>query len=196
MSINNWLVENKYMTLTKDISELDEKDEGALFRYVDWSKTKAYSLGFNSIYLNLKGREGKGIVEESEKRKVADEIISNLQAFKDIENNNTPIYRAYKNEEIYKGNFALNGPDIVVGFNAGYRMAWETALGGLSKSTIYNNTKVWNGDHLTDPSFVQGMLISNIKLNIGEASQMDVAPTILDAVGIRIPDEMDGKSLL
>jgi len=60
--LNSWLVENGFMKLTKTITK-EDKDGGALFQFVDWKNTKAYSLGFGSIYLNIKGRERHGIVE-------------------------------------------------------------------------------------------------------------------------------------
>jgi len=191
VSINTWLVENGFMTLNK---ELDENEDGSLFKYVDWSKTKAYSLGFNSIYINVKDRESKGIVEDREK--IVEEIISKLEDLKDKKTGKKAINKAYKREEIYNGNLIGDAPDIVIGFNPGYRMAWQTAIGGFTKDVLIDNTKKWDGDHLVDPVFVPGVLFSNIKFNKKSASQMDIAPTVLDALGIEIPQNLDGKSLL
>ena len=62
VNLNRWLIENSYMTLREE-PDPEDKEGGALFRHVDWQRTGAYALGFSSIYLNLKGREGSGIVQ-------------------------------------------------------------------------------------------------------------------------------------
>ncbi len=191
VSINTWLVENGFMTLN---GEIDENDDGALFKNVDWSKTRAYSLGFNSLYINLKGREGNGVVVN--KKKVVDEIIAKLENLTDPKTGKKAVNKAYRSEEIYDGPLMNDAPDIIIGYNPGYRMSWQTAIGGFTKEVFSDNTKHWAGDHLIDPKFVPGVLFSNIKINKTSASQMDVAPTILDALNVTIPKEMDGRSLI
>lgn len=191
VSMNAWLLKNGFLTLTQ---ELPKGDEGELFKYVDWSKTQAYSLGFNSIYVNLKGREGKGIVEDKES--VISSIIEKLEALTDEKSGKKAINKVYRQEEIYNGDFTDNAPDLVIGYNPGFRMAWQTAIGGFTEEVFLDNTKVWRGDHLIDPKFVPGLLLSNTQLKGGSASQMDIAPTVLDALGVEIPKDMDGKSLL
>ena len=193
VSMNNWLLDNGYLTLTQDIPP---GEDGALFKYVDWSKTKAYSLGFNSIYINLKGREGKGIVDPQDREKVVSHIISGLQNLTDDKYGKNVLNRAYTREEVYSGDYLADAPDIIVGFNPGYRMGWQNAIGGFAPETITDNTKKWDGDHLVDPKFVPGILFSNVNLGQENASQMDVAPTILDSLGINEPQDMDGRSLL
>ncbi|MFW9877773.1 MAG: nucleotide pyrophosphatase, partial [Candidatus Thorarchaeota archaeon] len=125
-----------------------------------------------------------------------EEIIDKLEKLSDSKTGRKPINKAYKREEIYNGNYIENAPDIIIGFNPGYRMSWQTAIGGFTKDIIMDNTKKWNGDHLVDPKFVPGVLFSNVKLGGISASQIDVTPTVLDALEIEIPKEIDGKSLL
>jgi len=190
VNINTWLVENGFMTLTKDIKEVKE---GGLFQDVDWNNTEAYSLGFSSIYINLKGREKKGIVEN--KDEVVQKIISKLEQLKDSKTGNKPIYKIYKKEDIYSGEYLNDAPDLIIGFNPGYRMGWETAIGGFGNEVIMDNEEKWKGDHIVDPRFVPGVLFSNIKLNQSSASVLDITPTIYDSFGIKIPKDIDGKSL-
>mgnify|MGYP002629920210 CR=1 FL=1 len=189
ISINTWLVKNGFMTLTK---ELVENDDGVLFKNVDWSKTRAYSLGFNSIYINLKDREGKGIVEKKEQ--VVNEIIKKLENLTD--NGKQIVKKVYKGDRIYSGDYAKDAPDLIIGFNPGFRMSWQSSIGGFTKEVITNNNKQWQGDHLIDPSFVPGVLFSNIKLNKTSANQPDILPTILDALNIKVTNDFDGMSLL
>lgn len=191
VSINTWLVENGFMVLN---GRIKEGDDGALFKYVDWNRTKAYSLGFNSLYINVKDREAYGIVKD--RQAVVDELISKLDTLRDPETRAKVVNRAYRREEIYSGDYVEEAPDIILGFNPGYRMAWENAVGGLNQEVIYNNTKKWKGDHLVDPNFVPGVLFTNVPLASDSASQLDVTPTILDALGVRIPEGIDGRSLL
>lgn len=193
VSINTWLVRNGYMTLTE---EIDEKDEGALFKYVDWKKTKAYSLGFNSIYINLEGRESNGVVKEGEKNKVMDEIIEQLGNFTDRKTEKKPITKLYKSEEVYSGGYVKDGPDMVIGFSPGYRMSWQNAVGGLTPEIVFDNLKKWDGDHLVDPSHVPGVLFTNFRLNNRSPNQRDIAPTIIYLLGLDVPKEMDGKPLV
>ena len=193
VSINRWLVDNGFMTLT---NKYDGKDEGALFKFVDWSKTKAYSMGFAGIYINLKAREGQGIVEETEKEEIVNDIIKKLENFKDPKNNKRVITHAYKRGEIYHGDYVKDAPDIVIGFEPGYRMSWQSAVGGLTPEPVIDNLKRWNGDHIVDPSHVPGVLFTNFKTNNENPGLADIAPTVLDILKIEIPKEIDGKSLV
>lgn len=191
VNINTWLVENGLVTLK---GELKEGEDGALFSDVDWSKTKAYSVGFTSISINGAGRENEGTVEEREA--VVSQVIEGLMNLTDEKYGIHPVYRAYRREEIYSGPYLSDAPDIIVGFSPGYRMDWQSPIGGFTKDVIEDNLKKWKGEHLTDPSFVPGVMFSNVKLEVTSASQVDVAPTVLHALGVSIPPEMDGRSLL
>jgi len=193
IDINSWLSKNGFMSLTE---EPTEDKNGELFQFVDWSKTKAYSVGFNGIYINLEGRESKGIVEESEREKIIEEIIDKLKGLKDPETGKDIIYKVYRKEDVYHGDYLNNAPDIIIGFNPGYRMSWQTAIGGLTPEIISENTKKWDGDHLVDPSFVPGVLFTNLKINKKEPNQIDIAPTVLTLMGLEPPKEMDGESLI
>jgi len=191
VSLNTWLSDMGYLTLTKKITE---EDDGSLFRYVDWSNTKAYSCGFNSVYVNLKGREGEGIV--SDKAEVLDDLRRDLHSFKDDEYGGKVVNEAYLTSDVYSGPELNECQDLVLGFNPGYRMAWQTAIGGFTSEALVVNDKRWAGDHLVDPKFVPGVIFSNQSIENGNPSQMDVAPTILKALGLGVPDTMDGKSML
>jgi predicted AlkP superfamily phosphohydrolase/phosphomutase len=180
VNINNWLKENEYLKIDGD--SIDD---------VDWSKTKAYSLGFTSIYLNLEGRESKGIVKGDE---IIDEIIEKLKNLED--NGNKVFTNIYKGSEIYHGEFAKDAPDIVVGFREGYRMSWKSATGFLDKEIISDNKGKWIGDHLIDASHVPGVLFTNFKINKEDPELIDITPTILELIGVKIPENIDGKGLV
>ncbi|MBU0979999.1 MAG: alkaline phosphatase family protein [Nanoarchaeota archaeon] len=187
VSLNTWLVQEGFMK-----AEIDE--DAIFFETVDWSQTQAYALGFNSIYINQKGREPEGIVQNKEL--VIQKIIAKLEGLKDEKTRQKVVNRAYPASEVWSGPYMKNGPDIIVGFNPGYRASWQTAVGKFSKEVIEDNDKAWDGDHLVDPKFVPGVLFSNQELKTDTAGQTDIAPTVLDALGLPIPEEMEGQSLI
>jgi predicted AlkP superfamily phosphohydrolase/phosphomutase len=146
------------------------------FENIDWSKTKAYSVGFNSIYLNLEGRESQGIVKESEKEKLIKEIKNKLENLK--HKDKKVINKIYSSEEVWTGNLSL-APEMIVGFLPKYRMSWKSALGEIDENLIEKNDKPWNADHLMDPEFVKGIFFSNKKIDAPK-KQEDVLKIILE----------------
>jgi predicted AlkP superfamily phosphohydrolase/phosphomutase len=187
--VNRWLIDNGYLTLKSEAG----RDGREIFRDVDWSKTKAYALGFTSIYLNLRGREGEGIVNPSDAEQLRHEITTKLKAWKDPTNGKNVIHQAYTGPDIYAG--AADCPDIVLGLNPGFRVSWQTALGGAPAALIEDNRKRWSGDHLIDPSFVPGVLFSNQPIVNSQPRLPDIAPTVLRCFGLKPPEHMTGRPL-
>ncbi len=192
VSINTWLVENGYMVIAQ---EPDESHSGELFEYVDWSKTKAYSLGFTSLYINMRGREGEGIVGEKDKEALVSEIINKLENLTDKKTGKKAIAHAYAAKDIYKGEYMESSPDIVIGFEQGYRMSWQNAVGGLAPEVFMDNKEEWAGDHLIDRQYVPGILFTNFKVSKENPALADLAPTVLSFLGIKPPEAMDGENL-
>jgi predicted AlkP superfamily phosphohydrolase/phosphomutase len=193
VNLNTWLLENKYLFL-KDGVTLDKAD--TLYKNIDWSKTKAYSFGYSSINLNMKNREGKGIVGEEETDALLKEIIGKLENWIDTEKNTNVVHQVYKKEDIYKGQFIGTAGDLIVGFNPPYRIDWENPVGGFAMQSLADNTRPWHADHIFDASYVPGVIFSNFKLNKNNPSVLDIAPTILKLLNVGVPDYFDGQSLL
>ncbi|MBS3139476.1 alkaline phosphatase family protein [Candidatus Woesearchaeota archaeon] len=188
--LNNWLVENEFMQLTPNLSSAREP----LFKHVDWDTTRAYAIGFSSLYLNLEHREGKGIV--TDKELLLKELMPKLELIADPNTGERIIHKIYRKEEVYSGSYLNNAPDLIITLKPGYQMSWQTAVGGFGGQIIEDNSQGLSGNHLVDPSFIPGILFSNQKLGKISAQGLDVAPTILELLGLEIPPEMDGKSLL
>lgn len=189
--LNRWLLENGFLFLKDGKNESKE-----FFKDVDWSKTKAYALGFGGIYLNRVGREYYGIVNEAEIQNLKRGIAMGLRQLKDSQTGEMIVKDVYFQEEIFKGPYINEAPDLFIGFNAGYRASWQTALGGVPNLIIEDNKKKWSGDHLVDPRLVNGLIFVNKNIDLKEASIIDIAPTILGFFGVTKPEEMQGKSLL
>ena len=191
VNINTWLYNQGFLTLKTSLGE-----SKPLFGTVDWSQTKAYSLGFASLYLNLKGREKNGIVNATEQNALLDDIIKKLLLLQDPKNGQKVVKEAWKSKDIYKGKNLANAPDIIIGFYEGYRMDWKSPIGDLAQDEITDNPQKWSGDHLMHPSFVPGVIFSNIPLTKDIIRQYDVAPTVLSYFGLATPKDMEGENVL
>ncbi len=192
-NLNSWLKDQGYLHL----KDPDKQGETEFFQNVDWTRTQAYALGFNGLYLNRRGREGEGTVSSAEVPALEQEIASKLQNLRDPESGKRTVVKAYKATESYAGPYGRKGPDIVVGYNRGYRASWQTALGKIPKHWYETNAKKWSGDHCMASDILPGILLTNQKvIRPAEASLCDLTATILACFGIPTPEEMDGKNIL
>jgi len=191
--LNSWLVQNGLMVLKSPPAA----EEPTLLRNVDWARTRAYALGFSSIYLNLAGREKGGIVSAGdEAATVKRQIAEMLDKLIDPASGQQVIERIYTREELYAGPFLEDAPDLVVGFRSGYRASWQTALGAAPEALFEDNRKLWSGDHVVDPSCDPGVLLASRPLNRAEPRQADVAPTVLKAFALPPTPGTKGETLL
>ncbi len=192
---NTWLWQSGLLAL-KD-SRKPGEDLGDGFTAVDWSKTYAYAVGLGGIYLNLKGRESGGILEEgSEAERVRNAIQAGLADFPDPQTQRVAIRSVSRREELYSGAFVENSPDLLVNFHRGFRVSWQSAVGGFSHSMLEDNLRRWSGDHIVDPESVPGILFMNRVSLHNRARIIDLAPTVLKYFGVAVPESMEGVSLL
>ena len=202
VNYNTWLVDHGFLALTgaegkqADLEQLF--GQGEFWPNVDWSRTKAYSMGLGEIYINLKGREGKGTVAPgAEYEKVRQEIAEGLLAVVDPKSGEHPVSRVFTREEAYGAFDADIIPDLFVTNARGYRVSWQSSLGVVTKEMFEDNRQVWSGDHCSlDPDLVPGILFSSRKLPAGHAAAIaDVPATILKALGVPPPEKLDGEPL-
>lgn len=191
--LNSWLRENGYLVL-KDNSSGYGKE---FFEDVDWSRTRAYALGFGGIYVNQQGREGQGIVGRGEeKEKLKKKISDELYGWYDSGKQRLIVKQVYDSAEIFSGPYEKDAPDLFVGLNEGYRASWQTALGACPEDTVEDNLKPWSGDHLFDPAVVPGIFFVNRKAELRNPGIIDAVPTILKLLDINEKVKFDGKPLL
>ncbi len=127
--------------------------------------------------------------------RLREEIAERLTALIDPENRASAVKRVYIASKFYKGPYRENGPDLIVGYQRGYRVSWETAIGRTTKDVFHDNTKAWSGDHCVDPSLVPGILFCNRFVENENPRLIDIGPTVLSMFGATVPDYMDGKAL-
>ncbi|MGB9492481.1 MAG: alkaline phosphatase family protein [Terriglobales bacterium] len=190
-NLNTWLANNGYITRKEGASG----DSSEPFADVDWSRTRAYGLGLNGLYVNMRGREKGGIVDPAQADALLREIRDRLIAVHDPKNNLPVITRVDLASEVYQGPYARSGPDALVGYNRGYRSGWKTILGAFPPDVLEDNTNPWSGDHCMDFTKVPGVLLSNHKIAADAPALTDIAPTILAEYGIAKTKDMKGQSV-
>ena len=192
VNLNTWFFQNGYLAL-KDGKSIS----GDWFKDVDWEKTRAFSLALSGIFINRKGRESHGIVNDGDElQKLKQELISKLSGLLDKDAGETAIRKIVDTERMYSGPYTFDAPDLLVGYNTGYRNSWACATGRVTESVFEDNTRQWSGDHAVDPGIVPGVLFANRKINSESPDIKDIAPTILKLFGIPVPSYMKGKSLI
>jgi len=190
LHLNAWLRDAGYLVL-KD----GKKSGHILAGDVDWSKTRAYGVGFNGLYLNLAGRESEGIVSETEADALMAEISRKLVALRDPKDGGQVVLEMYRGSEVYTGPRTPEGPDLVVGYNRGYGCSDESTLGEITEKVIEDNTSRWSGNHLMSPKVVPGILLVNRKLSSDGHDLTDVTATVLAHYGIETLEGMTGQSI-
>jgi predicted AlkP superfamily phosphohydrolase/phosphomutase len=200
VNLNTFLVQHGYMVMkgqSADKKLADLFGGGTFWENVDWSKTRAYAMGIGQVYFNLRGRESQGIVSPgAEASALADELSAKLLTMTDPEDG-APIVRAvYKRDAIYSGPYLHNASELQVGMHDGYRVSWQTTLGGSPPGIVYKNDRKWSADHGGyDYAITAGIVVSGLPLNTKSPRIIDLAPTVLKYFGIPVPSDIDGKSL-
>ena len=190
LDLNRWLEENGYLKFHEG-----RRNEEFLAG-VDWSRTRAFALGLTGIFINLKGKYSHGIVEPgAEADKLRDEIAGRLTGLVDPQTGTSAIKQTYVTGKVYRGPYKEQAPDLIPGYQRGYRVSWETAIGRGTEAVFHDNTKAWSGDHCIDPSLIPGVLFCNHPVASERCRLLDIGPTVLDLFGVPVPEHMDGKVL-
>ncbi len=191
VNLNSWLRQNGYLTLLPGADT-----SGDWFEKVDWSKTQAFSLGLTGLFINRKGREKSGIVEEGEEyKRVTHEIARKLETLIDPATGGKAIRRVEIAPEYFTGPQRFDAPDLLVGYEGGYRNSWDCATGSVTHEIFTDNTKSWSGDHCVDPSIVPGVFFCNRPIVQKQPRLIDVPFSILSLFGQKPPDYMQGRMI-
>ncbi len=180
-NLNSWLRDNGYLVVdTPSPTAATGSFEG-----VDWTRTRAYALGLNGLYVNVKGREVHGVVPRDERADVASEIAEKLLHTIDPASGQAVISRMFRREDVFdvKGEEDV-APDLIVGYAKGVRSSDESALGGLPADVIVDNDSAWSGDHCMDPAVVPGILLSSRPLRKAAPDLQSLAAAVLAEFGI------------
>jgi len=218
-SLNTWLHENGYLVLQDGKAKEARPVEGARDLpineqvmintpgVVDWSKSKAYGMGFNGLYLNLEGREGigdhgktgdPGSVTQAERRALLEQLKAELEAIVDPKTGRKVVERADIAEDFYENDERLaDAPDILVGYAFGYGNSDEASLGRITANVLDDNTGgTFNGSHLMCPDAVNGILMSTKPVRDGKHRLVDLTVEVLAHYGVDPIEGMIGHRVL
>ena len=201
VNYNTWLVQNGYLVLKggaqrKSLEALFSR--GAFWESVDWSRSRAYSMGFGDIYVNLRGREKDGIVEPGEPYEaLRREISERVLLLTDPKNGERAVSRVFRREDVYRRYDPRLIPDLIVSNLPGYRVSWQSTLGVPTENVFEDNRDVWSGDHCSlDPDRVRGVLFSSKKFRADPVPRIaDVTASVRALVGAPPDPEAAGKAL-
>jgi len=201
VNINNLLAETGFLVLKPGVSVTDGS---SLMSYVDWSKTRAYSMGLGFVYLNLRGREKNGIVAPEDVDATVAELKAAMLAWTDPDTDKPVLDDVYVTSEIHSGDYLKDESELIMGFTPTYRVSWKTTSGKIKLvdgeggavlgPVVEDNTSPWSGGHpsVAEPA-VRGLFFSSkaVELPEGGPRLLHIAPTVLSMLGVEIPAEMD-----
>jgi predicted AlkP superfamily phosphohydrolase/phosphomutase len=163
---------------------------------LDWTRTQAYlaHVGiYGFLYLNLKGREPQGVVDPAQFETVRDALIKKFLEAK-IPGTDQPLFlQAIKGEAIYARKQELNLPDLVLVPAEGYYPRKKLSRGPAVRMTPNGI----GGIHRTNGVYAfSGPGIAPSPAMGPGANIVDMAPTLLAALGQPLPNDLNGKPLL
>jgi len=191
LNVNDWLIREGLLTLKKGadgVTRFSEDD-------VDWSRTVAWAWGgyYSRIFMNVEGREPEGIVAPAEYESVRDDLIRRLEAIPD-HTGRVMDTRALKPEELYPGTPVGDAPDLLVYFDDLYWRAGQD----VGHDSIHSfDTEIGPDDcvHDYDGVFVMSGAGVGVRGELQGLNVMDVAPTVLEAMGLSVPGDMEGTAV-
>jgi predicted AlkP superfamily phosphohydrolase/phosphomutase len=189
--LNTWLLREGFLTLQDPSADVVGADLGG----VDWSRTQAYAMGLNGLYLNQAGREAHGIVPVSQRNRLLASLRERLLAAQDPTNGAPAIGAVYAPQEIFLHDALADAPDLIVGYSPGYRASWQTALGGIPPQLMEDNTDEWIADHCVMADRVPGVFLSNRKTRMGSPNLQDLTVSILGYFGLKPLPGMSGTPI-
>jgi predicted AlkP superfamily phosphohydrolase/phosphomutase len=193
VNINSWLRDNGYLHLKDE----NATTSGEWFEGVDWTRTKAFALGLTGIFINRAGREKSGIVEEgAEYRELVKELAAKLEKMIDPATGEGCVRKVAMSQQHFDGPYRFDAPDLLVGWEGGYRNSWECAVGQVTEETITDNNRSWSGDHCVDPDIVPGIFFCDRAINTETPRLVDIPATVMKLFGQEIPNYMQGQMIL
>jgi predicted AlkP superfamily phosphohydrolase/phosphomutase len=189
VNLNTWLRDNGYLVL-KD----GARTGGDWFEGVDWSRTRAFALGLTGLFVNRQGREKSGIVAEGgEYRQLVQELAEKLGQLVDPASGRRCVRRVAVSQQFFRGPYRFDAPDLLIGWEGGYRHSWECATGRVTEQVFSDNTRSWSGDHCVDPSIVPGVFFANRAIRAERPRLLDVPASVMRLFGQEIPRYMQGE---
>lgn len=201
VNYNTWLVERGYLALRGSARRQNLEalfSRGQFWDAVDWSKTRAYSMGFGDIYVNLRGREKEGSVAPgAEYEALRQQLARELLELADPGSGERAVSRVFRREDVYRRFDPRLIPDLIASNRPGYRVSWQSTLGVPTESVFEDNRDVWSGDHCSlDPDLVRGVFFSSRRFRAEPVPAIaDVTASLRALLGAPPSPDAAGKAL-
>ncbi|MBI2964154.1 MAG: alkaline phosphatase family protein [Deltaproteobacteria bacterium] len=193
--INEWLIANGYLTLIEQPAAPTPIGKAK----IDWSRTRAWGDGgyYGRLFLNVRGREPQGTIDPADVERVRGELTAAIEAITDPSGRNIGS-KVHRPEDVYRATRGVP-PDLIVYFGD---LDWRSvgSVGGGSIHTFENDTGPDESNHDWHGIFVMNdPRRPRPEPDLGSLPVFriyDVAPTVLAAMGIPVPDDMIGRALV
>ncbi len=165
------------------------------FSDVDWENTRAYALSggvYGGLFVNLKGREPLGAVEPADYEKTRDDLAELLRGLEDPKTGRGLISEVVKREEIYRGRFIGEAPDL-------YFLPYTPTVGVFGDFEFSSNnlleevSDAISAQHRMDGVFVANGPVVKKGVEVDGMTVLDLAPLMLYLMNLPIPEGVDGR---
>ncbi len=181
-NLNAWLHQNGYLAgkardLPIRFTPFPNGED--YWNTAEWTESKAYAQGYGHIYLNRKGREKNGVVEEGAVDELLDKMSKELKNAKD--GGNVVIEKVHRGSKLFPG--LGNAPDLVVELKEGYRVGWHDTIGGIPNKIFEDNMTYHSGDFRSiSPDAAPGCILSNQPVPTDKVKPEDIAGRVIDGL--------------
>jgi predicted AlkP superfamily phosphohydrolase/phosphomutase len=165
------------------------------FDDVDWSRARAFGIGsFGQVYINLAGTRPEGIVQPGhEYEELKEEIANRALSLRDPGSGQPLVERVYRREEVYSGPYLDRTPDLILQPRGWEYMAFGHADFGSNR--LVEPIAGLSGHHRIDGLVILSGGGVKPDTELEDAGIIDLTPTILHAMGLAVPDDLDGRVL-
>jgi predicted AlkP superfamily phosphohydrolase/phosphomutase len=188
--VNEWLRrEGLLATMKEPDGVCSPRDVG-----IDWAHTTAWGEGgyYARVFLNVEGREPEGTIPAADYEAVRDDLARRLEAIPG--DDGRPLAtRAYRPEELYDSVQGV-APDLIVIFGDLLWRSVGTIGGDEGVLTFENDTGPDDANHAQDGLWIAAGAGVSAR-GTRDAHLLDVAPTVLELLGLAVPEDMRGRSL-
>jgi predicted AlkP superfamily phosphohydrolase/phosphomutase len=188
--VNEWLRRESLLATEREPDAVcSPRDVG-----IDWARTTAWGEGgyYARVFLNVAGREPQGTIPAADYERVRDDLARRLEAIPD-EHGEPMATRAYRPEELYDEVEGV-APDLIVIFGDLLWRSVGTIGGDEGVHTFENDTGPDDANHAQDGLWIAAGAGVGAR-GARDAHLLDVAPTVLDLLGLPVPGDMRGRSL-
>jgi predicted AlkP superfamily phosphohydrolase/phosphomutase len=186
--INKWLEQQGYLKWPDPAIVGERRPSNTQFANLDWNRTTAYcqSAATNGIHIQTQREPGGPGVAAGSYQPFREHLIDELKSVRDP-HTGVPFFKAIlKREDAFPGNFRDKAPDLtLVPYDHGF------------VSVLNTEPIVWVRPKLTGTHYPVGVLLARgpalqRAVTIGRQSILDIAPTLLYALGLPIPQDYEG----